>query len=80
MTVKELQDWNSVKKYILMKELLKKKFDNAHPDLQQKLLATKDEELVEGNTWKDTCWGVCNGVGQNRLGKLLMEIRSELKC
>ena len=34
-------------------------------------------ELIEGNNWKDTYWGVCHGKGQNNLGKLLMRIREE---
>jgi predicted NAD-dependent protein-ADP-ribosyltransferase YbiA (DUF1768 family) len=59
-----------------MKQLLKLKFNN--PDLQQKLIATYPEELIEGNYWHDTYWGVCEGVGENHLGKLLMEIRNEL--
>ena len=33
---------------------------------------------IEGNTWNDTFWGVCNGQGQNWLGKILMLVRSEL--
>ena len=46
-----------------------------------KLLATGEEELIEGNYWHDTCWGVCNCAkcgdkGENRLGKLLMEVRT----
>lgn len=79
LTQKELNDWNSYKKMILMKELLKKKFDDYHPDLQHKLLETGDEELIEGNWWHDTYWGVCNGVGENNLGKLLMEVRESLR-
>lgn len=79
MSKKELEDWNTRLKFTLMKQILKKKFDKNHPDLQQKLLATGDEELIEGNYWHDTCWGVCDGVGENRLGKMLMEIREELK-
>lgn len=43
------------------------------------LLETGDEELIEGNTWGDTFWGVYNGVGENHLGKLLMKIRKEIK-
>jgi predicted NAD-dependent protein-ADP-ribosyltransferase YbiA (DUF1768 family) len=35
--------------------------------------------IVEGNTWGDTFWGVCRGVGENHLGRLLMEQRDELK-
>lgn len=63
----------------LMERLLLKKFDNNHPQPQQMLLSTGDEELIEGNYWKDTYWGVCNGVGENHLGKLLMKIREKLK-
>lgn len=36
-------------------------------------------ELVEGNTWHDTFWGVCNGKGQNHLGRILMRVRAELR-
>ena len=56
---------------------LRKKF--ADPELRNLLLATGDEELIEGNYWGDTYWGVCNGVGQNKLGKLLMQVREEIK-
>lgn len=49
------------------------------PYLREKLLATGDAELVEGNTWGDRFWGVCNGVGQNWLGRLLMQVRDEIK-
>ena len=43
------------------------------------LLATADEELVEVNEWGDCYWGVCRGVGENVLGKLLMRVRAELR-
>ena len=42
------------------------------------VLSTGSEELVEGNWWKDTYWGVCNGVGENKLGHILMEVREKL--
>lgn len=71
--------WDSYMRLQLMERLLRKKFDNEHPQLQQLLLATGDEELVEGNYWRDTYWGVCDGVGENHLGKLLMKIRENLK-
>lgn len=51
----------------------------AIPELKEMLLATGDEELVEGNYWHDTIWGVCDGVGENHLGKMLMEIREDLR-
>lgn len=50
-----------------------------NPDLKMKLIDTGDAELIEGNTWGDTYWGVCKGKGENMLGKLLMEIRNNIK-
>lgn len=68
-------DWEQIKIQVML-NLLREKFE--HPDLKERLLATGDAELVEGNWWGDTFWGVCNGVGQNNLGKLLMQVRLEL--
>ena len=45
------------------------------PELREKLLATGDEELIEGNWWNDKFWGVCKGEGCNMLGLILMEVR-----
>lgn len=52
-----------------------------HPILAKMLLATKDAELLEGNWWGDLFWGVDHKTleGQNVLGKLLMQIREELR-
>lgn len=50
-----------------------------NPDLAKKLVALEGE-IVEYNEWYDTFWGVCNGVGENHLGKCLMKIRDELKA
>ena len=47
--------------------------------LKECLLDTGNAELIEGNTWRDTYWGVCNGIGQNNLGKILMKLRNEFK-
>jgi ribA/ribD-fused uncharacterized protein len=69
-------DWEQVK-YDIMSEIVLLKFMQ-HPDLKEKLLATGDEELVEGNTWGDSYWGVCRGVGQNKLGEILMKVRKIL--
>lgn len=41
-------------------------------------MTTGNAELIEGNTWNDTFWGVCNGEGENNLGKLLMKVRTNL--
>lgn len=70
-------DWETVK-YDVMYQVCKAKFTQ-NSDLLDKLLATGDAELVEGNTWGDQVWGICNGVGENHLGKTLMRIRSELR-
>ena len=70
-------NWDNVKLGI-MGNLLRQKFAPGS-ELAGKLLATGDRPLVEGNTWGDRFWGVCGGVGENHLGKLLMQIRAELK-
>lgn len=59
-----------------MHNLLTQKF--AHPHLRELLLATGDAELIEGNYWGDTFWGVCKGKGENWLGRTLMRVRAEL--
>lgn len=33
------------------------------------------DPIIEVNNWGDTYWGVCNGIGDNHLGKILMKIR-----
>jgi ribA/ribD-fused uncharacterized protein len=60
----------------LMYRLLKLKFEI--PELREALLLTNGYELVEGNWWGDHYWGVCDGVGENNLGKLLMKVRDEV--
>ena len=69
-------DWEQVK-VGSMEDLVRLKF-TPHADLRAKLLATGDAELIEGNWWKDTFWGVCRGEGRNELGKILMKVRSEM--
>ncbi len=46
-----------------------------HADLAEKLLATGDAVLEEGNNWGDEFWGVVDGRGMNWLGTLLMTVR-----
>ena len=69
-------DWED-RKLDVMTKLLKEKFTN--PDLKEKLLATGDQLLVEDNTWGDRFWGQVGGVGENHLGKLLMQVRKEYR-
>lgn len=76
-TLQLRSDWNNSRLWY-MKKLLQMKFGPLNPELQTKLIETFPAELIEGNYWKDYFWGVCNGRGENNLGKLLMEVRSEL--
>lgn len=76
-SVKLRSDWEEVKDQI-MEDILRAKFTQNSYVLRA-LINTGDEELVEGNTWNDTYWGVCDGEGKNMLGKMLMKIRSELQ-
>lgn len=63
-------------KLAVMRELVHIKFQI--PELRAKLLATGDQELVEGNWWGDRVWGVCDGEGTNWLGKVLMDERRRI--
>lgn len=67
------RDWEEVKDQI-MYDIVYAKFttDNF---MKQSLINTGAHELIEGNTWNDTYWGVCKGRGHNNLGKILMLIR-----
>lgn len=69
-------DWDEVRPHV-MQDLVVQKFND--PELKQMLLSTGDATLIEGNTWGDQYWGMCNGVGQNNLGRLLMWVREGLK-
>lgn len=69
-------DWETIKLDV-MHELVSRKFQD--PKIREKLLYTGDNELIEGNTWGDTFWGVCRGKGKNALGEILMSIRETLR-
>lgn len=70
-------DWEKIKDKV-MEDCVRDKFTR-NEDLKCKLIETGDEELVESNTWMDQYWGVCNGKGENMLGKILMKVREELR-
>lgn len=61
----------------VMKEILTIKF--RIPELRKQLLDTGDLHLEEANYWGDMYWGTCRGVGENHLGRILMEIREEIR-
>lgn len=74
-SVKMREDWDT-KRDLIMRTLLDLKFNpDIHPELHHLLMQTGSHELIEGNTWGDKYWGVCEGVGKNKLGKMLMDIR-----
>ena len=75
-TVRMRPAWDDVKVGVMAEIVLGKFMQN--PDLLEKLLATDDIELIEGNTWGDKFWGVCDGEGENNLGKILMLVRDGL--
>jgi ribA/ribD-fused uncharacterized protein len=69
-------DWDLVRLDI-MRDMTTQKYNI--PYYRTKLLETGDAEIVEGNTWGDTFWGKCNGVGENNLGKIIMSVREYIR-
>ncbi len=74
-------DWDDTR-VAMMRLILRLKFQDKR--LVKRLKATGTAELIEGNTWHDNFWGNCTCKkcedieGKNRLGKLLMELRTHL--
>ena len=76
--VKLRRDWESVKVGV-MRAAVTAKFTQ-HDDLRTLLLSTGDAKLVE-HTENDDYWGDGgDGSGQNVLGRLLMQLRDELRA
>jgi ribA/ribD-fused uncharacterized protein len=75
--VKLRDDWNEVREDVMKRAVLEKFKQNE--DLRTKLLSTEDAELIEASP-KDSFWGIGkNKKGQNKLGKILQEVRQEIK-
>ena len=76
-------DWEQVKDGIML-EILRSKFAPG-TRCAERLLATGSLLLIEGNTWHDNYWGVCQcekcrgKKGLNHLGELLERVRDELR-
>ncbi|CAH1761453.1 15791_t:CDS:2 [Entrophospora sp. SA101] len=72
-------DWNESRDSVMLKAL-RFKFTQ-HEDLKELLLSTGESKLIEDSP-SDSYWGIAtrNGVkGENKLGLLLMIVRSELR-
>lgn len=70
-------DWHEIKLEV-MSNIVRNKF-NQNERLAEMLLITENAILEETNWWGDRYWGVCRGKGENHLGKILMQVREELK-
>jgi N-glycosidase YbiA len=71
------KDWDSVREDIMMEGLRAKFHQNIF--LYVSLCNTEDTELKEDSSW-DSYWGIGKfGKGKNRMGYLLMKLRSEIK-
>ena len=70
-------DWESVK-VAVMRKAVRAKFTQ-HDDLRRILLSTGDAEIAE-HTEKDSyCGDGGDGSGKNMLGRILMELRNQLR-
>lgn len=80
-------DWDAVKREVML-ALVRDKFAR-NRTLGEALLATGGRRIEEGNTWGDVYWGIslrafperdiAAGDGENHLGRILMQVRDELR-
>ena len=66
-------NWHEIK-YEVMSSIIFDKFLR-NKDIREKLLQTGNKYLEETNHWGDVYWGICNGKGQNNMGRILMGVR-----
>jgi len=80
--IERREDFDNVRKQVML-DLQRLKY--AQKDFKEKLLATGDAILIEGNHWHDNFWGNCicrrceDIEGQNNLGLAIMQVRDELR-
>ncbi len=72
------KDWNDIKLKVMTMGLLQKFAPDSK--LGHDLVETNGYLLIEGNKWGDNFWGVDikTGIGENKLGILLMRVRENL--
>lgn len=73
-TISVRENWHSYKYDIMAVIVLDKFYRNI--ELREQLVNTGKRYLEETNHWGDVYWGVCNGKGENKLGKILMGVRA----
>lgn len=76
-SVKMIDNWDNIKEKVMSDVIISKFLQN--DNLKEKLLSTGERYLEETNYWGDKFWGVCNGTGKNKLGKMLMELRTLIR-
>jgi ribA/ribD-fused uncharacterized protein len=67
-------DWDEAKDGAMAMALYYK--FSQHPELFRKLLQI-DGKIEERNCWGDQHWGTCDGIGENKLGEMLMLLRDK---
>jgi ribA/ribD-fused uncharacterized protein len=71
-------DWDAIKDAVMYRAV-RRKFE-LHPALRTMLVATGDEDIAEANP-ADSYWGIGgDGNGRNKLGKIMIRIRAELRA
>lgn len=74
---KKRKDWENVKMDI-MKQIITEKVKQ-YEEIKELLLETGDTEIID-NTPFDYYWAIGeDGTGKNMIGKILMDIRKEIK-
>ncbi len=73
-SVKLRSGWDEHLRFKVMHDVIHAKFKV--PDMQRSLLYTGQSYLEETNSWGDTFWGRCHGIGKNNLGRQLMVERT----
>jgi len=80
-------NWDTTRRGVML-ALVRDKFAR-NPALGEALVATGDGLIEEGNSWGDVYWGIARravpergiraGDGENHLGRILMQVRAELR-
>ncbi|NFE94323.1 NADAR family protein [Clostridium botulinum] len=71
------EDWEDIKEAVMYNICLCKFSQN--DDLAKRLMETADAYLEQESSWNDKEWGTVDGVGENKLGRILMKVREEIK-